>query len=521
VGINSWLAESKNAPERSEPMSHYTEDLVSPLSLKLDINNPRFIAPVNPTQEDIRLHLLQHEEVEGLIQSIVRFGGITPGERPIVCEEDGHLVVLEGNRRVCAYQLLLDPTLYPTGWAGQLTAPPDLLQTLDPIPVDVVASRTVADPILTMRHLGGIKDWPTIAQYNYMSTRYLSGKSIDDLHRDSGLKKTKSQIKDNLGDFHLLKQAIALPVWTKNELEGPLDWYEMDVTVFTRIFHTKGSMLAVGLSFDPTTFQPVWSDATVAEQVLELVARAAFIDKAINTRTKSILDVPGLATLFKAVAPAPQPTTTPKEKEQEQGETHPKPTQPQEDPQPDPSDNTPQAPEPESTLPPATTNPASAPPPIPATIGFFEALTVEKLDSKNANHIGIINVAREIRYLSKNNLLNNIPNAAAMLLRTLIELTLKHHLTNTGVKLEGLDGKKDPSLKNLINHYKQNLVTVIPDKQTQRVFRAVFKNEGLKDSLDLIVHHTGSTSATPEMLRMLAKTGLFTLIQDLLNVECQ
>lgn len=499
-------------------MSRYTEDRVSPLSLRLDINNPRFITPISPTQEEARKHLLRHEDVEGIIQSIISFGGITPGERPIVCEEGGSYVVLEGNRRVCAYQLLVDPSLYPPDWPRQFTAPQATLSTLDLIPVDIVESRDIADPILTMRHLGGIKDWPTVAQYNYLAKRYQAGKSIDDLSRYSGIPKGK--VKDVIGDFYLLREAIALPVWTQEELEGPLGWYKMAVTVFTRIFHTAGSMDAVGLSFNPISLMPEWEYPENRDEILKMVVKAAFIDKSINTRTKSILDVPGVGAILQTRASAQMPTED--GTDEVDNNSDPTPVQEAQTTLWNSSPPTQSRPGPLRVSTPTPTTPeVPAPTPIPKSPNFFELLTVERLDANDTDHVGLIAISREIRSLSNNAALKRTPNAIAMLLRTLIELTLKYHLSSLGDALQyNIAGDRgDPTLRQVINHYRQNLREVIPNSATQRAFSSVFNNDGIKDSLDLIVHNTSVVRATPEILRMLANTGLFRLIQDLLNLE--
>ena len=102
--------------------------------LLLDADNPRFIVPPNASQQDIREYLLQYEEIEDLASGIVEHGGLMLGERVIACEEGGSYVVLEGNRRVCACQLLSNPSLLPGSVASFPTATSGIMASIMTIP---------------------------------------------------------------------------------------------------------------------------------------------------------------------------------------------------------------------------------------------------------------------------------------------------------------------------------------------------------------------------------------------------
>ena len=51
----------------------YTVQTISPLQLKLDIKNPRFLA-TQPTQENSILYLLTYAKVRDLALDIIRIG---------------------------------------------------------------------------------------------------------------------------------------------------------------------------------------------------------------------------------------------------------------------------------------------------------------------------------------------------------------------------------------------------------------------------------------------------------------
>jgi hypothetical protein len=84
---------------------------VAALDLLLNRDNPRHVSKEN--QEEVIEYLLADEEVYNLARHMAH-NGINPLEVVAAFpDEDGNLVVAEGNRRVCAAQLLTDPQKAP------------------------------------------------------------------------------------------------------------------------------------------------------------------------------------------------------------------------------------------------------------------------------------------------------------------------------------------------------------------------------------------------------------------------
>ncbi len=81
-------------------------------SLLLDLENPRFRHPVDSQKAALREHLaMERDKIVNLARDIATQGAVNPTELPVIMEEDGHLVVIEGNRRLAALKLLLTPVL--------------------------------------------------------------------------------------------------------------------------------------------------------------------------------------------------------------------------------------------------------------------------------------------------------------------------------------------------------------------------------------------------------------------------
>lgn len=91
----------------------WKDDLVNVSKLKLDLQNPRLPKYVKDLQDEnnIRDYLLQKENVTRIARSIANNGYHHSAISIVYKDTDGKLVVLDGNRRLAASQLLASPAL--------------------------------------------------------------------------------------------------------------------------------------------------------------------------------------------------------------------------------------------------------------------------------------------------------------------------------------------------------------------------------------------------------------------------
>ena len=82
--------------------------------MDLDLQNPRVPKHIKDKNsvESIRNYLIENTDVLKIAESIAD-NGYHHSATAIVCNEDGKLIVLDGNRRLAACQLLLNPSLAP------------------------------------------------------------------------------------------------------------------------------------------------------------------------------------------------------------------------------------------------------------------------------------------------------------------------------------------------------------------------------------------------------------------------
>ncbi len=180
--------------------------------LVLDHENPRLVSIEGKTSEAaIIAQLYLAEDLSELLQSIAA-NGYLDIEPLIVLEEDRHLIVLEGNRRLAAIRLFQDPDL-ATRVSDQervkITLPDISDQhrsTLDPVSVYRVAHRKAARSFIGFKHINGAAKWESYAKAKFAATWYRDGEvSLADIASRIGDK--HDTIKRMVNAIYVLEQA--------------------------------------------------------------------------------------------------------------------------------------------------------------------------------------------------------------------------------------------------------------------------------------------------------------------------
>lgn len=219
-----------------------------PKKLQLDPQNPRIEVEKNTTQEQIRLKLLELEDVLDLARGIERNKGLFYGERIIVVEEAGKEVVLEGNRRVAACQMLLSPALVPANFKSRFPqASAQTKAAIKSIPADVSPSRAIAEPILTKRHTEqSAKPWSPVAKMR-RAVRLLDTHSVEEVAQLLGT--SIGQVRKLIRPYRLLRLALGLTVWTPDE-RRVLEDEKLKTNPYTRLFTLAATKEALRAHFD-------------------------------------------------------------------------------------------------------------------------------------------------------------------------------------------------------------------------------------------------------------------------------
>lgn len=141
----------------------------------LDDENPRLAPTSRGSVGAIRSDMIERQRLMDLVKSIVRYGGLFPQEKIIVLDTgpgNDRFVVLEGNRRVYACQLLLKPGLAPTPELADAVPRIDkkLRERIENIAAVVVPTKPIAREIIAALHAQDSRlPWSHLARMNYVS----------------------------------------------------------------------------------------------------------------------------------------------------------------------------------------------------------------------------------------------------------------------------------------------------------------------------------------------------------------
>ena len=165
--------------------------------LVFDFKNPRLtefnLTPTTPEVEVVRV-LWETMDVKELVLSIAA-SGFFQHEPIIVSHEHGENVVIEGNRRLAAVKVLLDPKLAKEIDADVPKISKSARDALVTLPV-LMDTRECAWRYLGFKHVNGPAKWSSYAKAHYIS----------DVHRTFGI--TLEEIASQIGDTHRTVQRL-------------------------------------------------------------------------------------------------------------------------------------------------------------------------------------------------------------------------------------------------------------------------------------------------------------------------
>ncbi|MBE3128291.1 MAG: hypothetical protein IMZ60_01265 [Actinobacteria bacterium] len=181
-------------------------------NLLLDPFNPRLSELNNPTQEEIIEQLIKHEDVLSLSLRIAE-RGFLPSEILIAYKNGNSTYVLEGNRRLAACKLLLEPNKASEKYKKRFQSLSEKVNkdNLKEINLVISPNRKDADYIIAGRHTEiSIKKWRLMDQANFYYRRIKDGETIDNLSKSVGV--SASKVKRLVASYNMCLRARHLPL---------------------------------------------------------------------------------------------------------------------------------------------------------------------------------------------------------------------------------------------------------------------------------------------------------------------
>jgi ParB-like chromosome segregation protein Spo0J len=183
--------------------------------LLLDPDNPRLTSAVGRDQDKLLAWMLREEAIDEVALSIAEHGYFS--EEPLVVvpapDAPGMHIVVEGNRRLSALKLLLNPALAAKLGAAdwpKLTAAQ--IADLAEVPTVEYATRDEVVPYLGFRHITGVKTWDPYAKARYIAQLIDAGSNVSDIEKGIG---------DSAGTVKKLYQALIVYNQAVNEADAP------------------------------------------------------------------------------------------------------------------------------------------------------------------------------------------------------------------------------------------------------------------------------------------------------------
>ena len=393
--------------------------------LLLDAENPRHGIVVDQAAALERLIAISPDHLRNLAEDIAK-KGLHPGIDFLVYPNgDGNFVVLDGNRRLAAIKLLTQPEAAPSAWTPIDTKMLVDASSLETLRCTIFESREEGRPWVERMHTGqmggvGVVQWPPIAQHRFSPRNDQRGRGA------AALAWLSSRTKSDAADTHTAIEKV-----------------ENEITTFGRFVQTTAVRPILGYDFKGSELEP--SDG-VSEGALYCRLIAAVNDLAggkdvndLRTKKQRIEYAHSLAGSTPNEESEPdadgeQPPKEPKEPTDEEspGET-------------DPQETGSEGDEGDTDKKPKTPRPRK--PKIPQQKFVLESPLPEVFKPR------IVRISEELCHLN----VHEMPNAVAVLLRLLIEMT-----TEQCRRAENLPKKGD------LNDHIQNVTNRVQTQQDQQ-----------------------------------------------------
>lgn len=452
--------------------SQWEEKHVQVTSLLLDAENPRIPPTPKPMeQRELIAELVQHDKVVELARDISS-DGYSPIESLIGLRQDGKMVILEGNRRLAALKLLLSPDSAPANvvtkvrsYASDVDA-----DSIKKVRVLFSPSREAAATVIMQKHTRNqIEKWEPVMQARFYRKLADAGLSTVELAKRYG--GTPGEIAEflRLEAAYELACRIDLPESVRAKVHDPRNF---PVYVLKRLLEVPKARDALGVSFDEKGHI---SGKVSAEEFQKGFARVLtdIADEKINTRTiNTAADTEKYLSTIKPDLPdkTKKGSFTAADFNKGGAASAPKP----------------------KTVPKKSTKPRESASVIPHGV---------KCNVKNTRIDEIFDELRQLK-------VEAYPNASAVMLRILLELSVGHYMDKT-TRIQPLlqqlakQGKKPdhyPPLKHLLTEMIKD-TSLMPTLALKRINKLLSDpNSSFSlETLDSWVHNRFSQPTTREL----------------------
>ena len=219
-------------------------------NILLDFLNPR-IPPSDEVldQRALIADLVYHDKIDELARNIAN-NGFFPIESLIVTKKNNKTIVIEGNRRLAALKLLINPDVAPEDQIPKFRAISNRIDinTIKKVRVIVTPSREAAAPIIMSKHTKPqVASWKPIMKAAFYNRLLQSGISIEDLALEYNVSTTDIITSLRLYNMYKIACSLDLPEEVSKIVRNPR---EFNATTLQRFYVHKIGLDFLGIEFD-------------------------------------------------------------------------------------------------------------------------------------------------------------------------------------------------------------------------------------------------------------------------------
>lgn len=204
--------------------TQWDEEKRAVASLLLDPQNPRIPPSDKPLgQRELIAELVEHDHVYDLARDIVS-DGWSPLELMIALEEEDKTYILEGNRRLCALKLLRNAELAPANWQRKFkgimeapgATPPEKVRVL------LAPGREDAAPLIMQKHTRAqVEAWDPLMKARFYRSLAETGLTVEQLAKQYGGKASDIADMLRLDEMYTVACRLELPKEVAEVVRNP------------------------------------------------------------------------------------------------------------------------------------------------------------------------------------------------------------------------------------------------------------------------------------------------------------
>ncbi len=252
-----------------------SEELVT--DLFLDPNNIR-LEVVKKTQDALITDLFSNEDAMQIFESIVE-NGFFPDERPVVVKENNKLVVVEGNRRVAALKVMLNPDLlgFQKNKVEKFLSQINVIKKVE---VLIAPNRDSVNKLLAIKHTKVTRrPWKPLRQAYFYHAQIEKGKKVPGLMKDYPNVDIPKFLK--MWDVHQI--ATSLDYGSEEIAKKVHNQRTFPVSTIERLYDDKGFRDYLGFDFNSEGSIQISARKEDFEKAFKVIVTDA-VDRVIDTR---------------------------------------------------------------------------------------------------------------------------------------------------------------------------------------------------------------------------------------------